>query len=201
MLFIDQGFIIIKENMSESIHDESHDESEHGYKLMEDENQEMCKFTQNKKSTTIPCLTLERRMSKEGILEEVVPEKKHFHRHSQSAHESHGNDVAPDLEHFHYHGGNSQLLITTLGLVVHSLSDGFALGSATYSDINNSSNLHIIIFIALLLHKCPSAIGLATFLQHEGLNRKQIMKHLLVFTLTSPLASIMTFYSFSLFTD
>jgi len=93
------------------------------------------------------------------------------------------------------------LIITTIGLVVHSLSDGFALGSATYSDITNESSLTIIIFVALMLHKGPAAIGLTTFLMHEGLKRKQIILHLLAFTLSSPVSALLTFYGFNLLSD
>lgn len=144
---------------------------------MEDDNQEMCKLTQNAKDKSFPCENLQKRVSEEGY-EELPQEKKHYLRHGnlndkengKHDHElDHNHEHEHEHEHFHYHGGKTQLIITTVGLVVHSLSDGFALGSATYSDISNSSNLHLIIYIALLLHKCPAAIGLSTFLLHEGL--------------------------------
>lgn len=71
-------------------------------------------------------------------------------------------------EHYHFHGEKSQIIISTIGLVVHSFSDGFAFGSAAFSDLKGGgSSLHIVIFIALILHKGPAAIGLSTFLLHE----------------------------------
>jgi hypothetical protein len=34
--------------------------------------------------------------------------------------------------HEHFHGSSGTILITTIGLVVHSLADGFSLGAATF---------------------------------------------------------------------
>jgi hypothetical protein len=34
--------------------------------------------------------------------------------------------------HEHYHGGEENVLITTIGLVIHSLADGTALGASLY---------------------------------------------------------------------
>ena len=38
----------------------------------------------------------------------------------------------------------------------------------------------LLIFIAIMLHKAPAAIGFGTFLHHEGLDKFGIMKHLFV---------------------
>ena len=62
--------------------------------------------------------------------------------------------------------------------------------------MGNLTNLHIIVFIALMLHKCPAAIGLSTFLLHEKVPLKKIAYHLLAFTLSSPIVAIITFYGF-----
>lgn len=34
--------------------------------------------------------------------------------------------------HEHYHGGEGNVVITTIGLVIHSLADGAALGASFY---------------------------------------------------------------------
>ena len=87
--------------------------------------------------------------------------------------------------------------MTTFSLVVHSLADGFALGSATYaSGASSSSSLEIIVFLALMLHKLPAALGLTTFLMHERQSQTTIARHLLSFTASSPLASIATYFGF-----
>lgn len=40
--------------------------------------------------------------------------------------------------------------------------------------------LGLLIFIAIMLHKAPAAIGFGTFLHHEGLANKTLVKHLFV---------------------
>jgi zinc transporter ZupT len=34
--------------------------------------------------------------------------------------------------HEHYHGGQGNIIVTTIGLVIHSLADGAALGATFY---------------------------------------------------------------------
>jgi len=45
---------------------------------------------------------------------------------------------------------------------------------------SSTSGLGILIFIAILLHHAPAAIGFGTFLHHEGLRDWGLSKHLLV---------------------
>ncbi len=35
-------------------------------------------------------------------------------------------------EHEHYHGGKENIVVTTIGLVLHSLADGTALGASLF---------------------------------------------------------------------
>jgi hypothetical protein len=44
-----------------------------------------------------------------------------------------------------------------------------------------------------MLHKAPASFGLVTFLLHEGLDRQKIKKHLLIFALSAPLATLLTY--------
>lgn len=77
--------------------------------------------------------------------------------------------------HEHYHGGKGNVLVSTIGLVIHSLADGVALGASLFCNPFNltcvvsekseqASSLGLIIFIAILLHKAPAALGFGTFL-------------------------------------
>lgn len=102
------------------------------------------------------------------------------------------------MVHEHFHGDDNASLVTTFGLVIHSMADGFALGSASYAS-TSASSLDLIIFVALLMHKCPAAIGLVTFLMHETQQRLSIFKHLICFTLSSPISALLTFYGFKIF--
>merc|ERR1719369_1455926 len=78
----------------------------------------------------------------------------------------------------------------TLGLVVHAAADGIALGAAATT---HQTDVEIIVFLAIMLHKAPASFGLVTYLLHEGLERSRIKKHLLVFALAAPLFAILTY--------
>eukprot|EP01135_Chromosphaera_perkinsii_P011765 Nk52_evm11s2496 gene=Nk52_evmTU11s2496 len=85
-------------------------------------------------------------------------------------------------------GGRSNT--TTIGLVVHSAADGIALGAAVSS---SKTELEMLVFIAIMLHKAPAAFGLTSFLLHEGLDRATIRKHLLLFSAAAPFLSVVTY--------
>ncbi|KAL1450968.1 hypothetical protein WDU94_003270, partial [Cyamophila willieti] len=87
--------------------------------------------------------------------------------------------------------GSSAKITATLGLVVHSAVDGVALGAAATT---THTDVEMIVFIAIMLHKAPAAFGLVTFLLHEGVDRKRIRKHLLIFSLAAPTLAIITFF-------
>jgi len=78
----------------------------------------------------------------------------------------------------------------TLGLVVHAAADGVALGAAATT---NQTDVEVIVFLAIMLHKAPASFGLVTYLLHEGLDKARIKKHLLVFSLAAPLLAIFTY--------
>lgn len=81
-------------------------------------------------------------------------------------------------------------LTATLGLVVHAAADGIALGAAAAS---SHTDVEMIVFFAIMLHKAPAAFGLVTFLLHEGLDRNKIRRHLLVFALAAPVGAVITY--------
>ena len=54
-------------------------------------------------------------------------------------------------------------------------------------------DIEFIVFLAIMLHKAPAAFGLVTFLLHEGLERKRIRKHLMIFALAAPVLAVVTF--------
>lgn len=70
----------------------------------------------------------------------------------------------------------------------------------------------MIVFMAIMLHKvclecfrdtdnfesvfflkAPAAFGLVSFLMSDGIDRKRIRRHLLIFSLSAPLAAIFTY--------
>lgn len=80
----------------------------------------------------------------------------------------------------------------TIGLIVHAAADGIALGAASAS---NRASLELLVFIAIMLHKAPSAFGLATFLLDSGYSRKTVRQHLLAFSCSAPLGAIATYFA------
>eukprot|EP00835_Amoeboradix_gromovi_P003112 NODE_194_length_15414_cov_0.324127.p9 type:complete len:251 gc:universal NODE_194_length_15414_cov_0.324127:12829-13581(+) len=78
----------------------------------------------------------------------------------------------------------------TLGLILHALADGVALGAACASD---QVALEISIFIAILLHKGPTAFALVSLLIKQGVPRTKVRNSLLLFSCASPFATFATY--------
>lgn len=114
-------------------------------------------------------------------------------------HKENWEEDSHEHAHEHFHGDSSNIIISTLGLVVHSIADGVALGSTCYASQGKDTSLPFVIFMALLLHKCPAAIGLTTFLRHENLNFSKIVCHLAAFTSTSPIWAVVSYWVFRFF--
>ena len=113
----------------------------------------------------------------------------HIHKHDNEFH-----------LHEHNHGDSGTIVVTTTGLVLHSAADGIALGASLFISTKSIANgsLGVIVFMAVLLHKVPAAIGFGSFLLHEGKNSKEMLKYLLWFTTTSPLLAALTFFALEL---
>lgn len=84
----------------------------------------------------------------------------------------------------------SSKITATIGLIVHSAADGVALGAAAST---SHTDVEMIVFLAIMLHKAPAAFGLVTFLLHEGLDKSRIKKHLLAFSLSAPIGAFVTY--------
>lgn len=87
----------------------------------------------------------------------------HVHEHHDHLH-----------AHEHNHGGKENIIVSTIGLVLHSLADGSALGASIFLSSKSAegaqnAGLGLIIFMAILLHKAPAALGFGSFLRHEGI--------------------------------
>ncbi|KAF8755069.1 ZIP Zinc transporter [Rhizoctonia solani] len=78
----------------------------------------------------------------------------------------------------------------TLGLIIHSIADGLALGASARSGQNA---LEAIVFLAIIVHKAPTALALSTALMPH-LPRQSVKRHTTAFALTSPLAALMTYF-------
>ena len=97
------------------------------------------------------------------------------------------------LPHAVHHEEDRELLSlsATIGLVIHASVDGLALGAS----VTSSTETGLIVFAAIMLHKGPTAFGLASFLAHIETGQARSRLYLLLFALTSPLAAILAFYA------
>lgn len=100
----------------------------------------------------------------------------HSHGNAEGSHQRHKSTVA------------------SIGLLVHAAADGVALGAAATT---SRTDIEMIVFLAIMLHKAPAAFGLSSFLLHEGCERGQIRRHLLAFSLAAPIFALLTFYGLS----
>ncbi|KAI9024399.1 Zinc/iron permease [Phycomyces nitens] len=83
---------------------------------------------------------------------------------------------------------SARAITPTIGLIVHAAADGIALGASA-----SHPQLSMVVFIAIMLHKGPSAFALTTVLLAEGVSRVQVRKHLLMFSMAAPLGAILTY--------
>ena len=105
--------------------------------------------------------------------------------HSQDT----NNSTLPTTEKITSHKRSNQST-ATIGLVVHSAADGVALGAASAS---GHSHVELLIFIAIMLHKAPAAFGLTSILLHSGCEKRKIKRHLLIFSATAPVVSLIIY--------
>ncbi|KAK5744995.1 hypothetical protein LTR17_001746 [Elasticomyces elasticus] len=87
-------------------------------------------------------------------------------------------------------GDASRPSSTTIGLVIHGIADGIALGASSTSQSGN--RLTFIIFLALMLHKAPAAFGLTSVLLKQGVSKRIARTHLTIFSLAAPLGALFT---------
>lgn len=78
---------------------------------------------------------------------------------------------------------------TTTGLVIHAAADGIALGASSSAA---QTGLSLIIFFAIMIHKAPAAFGLSSILLRQGLSKRMVRAHLVVFSLAAPAGAILT---------
>ena len=73
-------------------------------------------------------------------------------------------------------------------------ADGIALGAAATT---SHADVEMIVFLAILMHKAPASFGFVSYLLSEGLDRSRAKRHLLIFSLSAPIASFITYFGIS----
>ena len=95
---------------------------------------------------------------------------------------------------------NGDVTVTTIGLVIHSMADGAALGSSLFlARSGTGSSLGMVVFLAIMFHKLPSSLGFGTFLMHSGRQGWGVARHLVCFTLSSPVLCLLTYFGLVIF--
>ncbi|KAK8854769.1 hypothetical protein IAR55_003508 [Kwoniella newhampshirensis] len=87
-------------------------------------------------------------------------------------------------------------LNATLGMVIHGAADGIALGA---SSLSGHGSLSLIVFLAVLVHKGPTALGLTTTLLSLSLSYTAIRRRLIIFSFAAPVGAILTYLLVSAF--
>lgn len=90
----------------------------------------------------------------------------------------------------------STAMSTSVGLVIHSLADGIALGASISSE---NVALELLVFLAIMIHKAPAAFGFSTVLLREDLSMAMIKRHLAAFAAAAPLGALITFAIIEIF--
>jgi zinc and cadmium transporter len=85
----------------------------------------------------------------------------------------------------HHHGGHGGTvgLAAFVGMSLHTLTDGFALGTAIEVGVGTT------VFLAILFHKIPSSFSLAAILLHERNEARRALIFTGIFTLMLPIGA------------
>jgi len=80
----------------------------------------------------------------------------------------------------------------TLGLLVHAMFDGVALGIITAG--GEDAEFSWVVFGALIGHKAPEALSLTLILLAQDLSTMKIVINLLLFSLAAPVGALLTYF-------
>ena len=105
----------------------------------------------------------------------AVHEEHHDHSHS------HGHD--------HVHHPNNSLMVI-IGLTIHAATDGLVIGAALSSA---SSGVTMLVLLAVLAHKFPTAFSVGAFSLHERGEAKLAFRDVLVFSLATPVMIVLAY--------
>merc|ERR1712130_296636 len=95
-------------------------------------------------------------------------------------------DAAPSLKKQQESGSRA-----FLGLIVHSLADGVAVGTTGMSD---KEDLKLVVAFAMVLHKLPATFGLISFLIACRWPLGRVRRALVIFAASAPLMALTTYW-------
>lgn len=125
----------------------------------------------------------------------------HFHQHDFSHEEALHHD-----HHHHHHGVDASVhglswVGIALGLALHTLIDGVALGAIMYGATAAGGLVGLGVFLAILLHKPLDAMSIVTIMEAGGWSRRARTVTNLAFALMCPLGALLFFFGVDMFGD
>jgi zinc and cadmium transporter len=127
----------------------------------------------------------------------------HFHQHDFSNEEDQHHDHH-DHAHVHQAPAHSMSWVgIALGLALHTLIDGVALGAVMLGG-SGSAGVGLIgigVFLAILLHKPLDAMSITTIMQAGGWSRSARATTNLVFALMCPLGALLFYFGVDFLAD
>ena len=132
----------------------------------------------------------------------------HFHQHDFSDEEEHLHNHNHNHDHDHDHAAAAPTrrqantvhrmswLGIALGLGVHTLIDGIALGAVMLGEIADGAAglVGVGVFLAILLHKPLDAMSITTIMAAGGWSRSARATNNLLFALMCPLGALLFFF-------
>lgn len=126
----------------------------------------------------------------------------HFHQHDFSHEEGAQHD------HDHHHHGEHEGPVhglswigLALGLGVHTLIDGVALGAVMHASSPAGGLIGVGVFLAIALHKPLDALSIVTVMAAGGWSKGARASTNLVFALLCPLGALLFFFGVDVVTD
>ena len=126
----------------------------------------------------------------------------HFHQHDFSSEEGRHHDHPHDHDQPAAH--SLSWLGVALGLALHTLIDGVALGAVMLGEIEGGEAAGLAgvgVFLAILLHKPLDAMSITTIMEAGGWGRGARAATNLVFAVMCPLGALLFFFGVDLFAD
>ena len=99
------------------------------------------------------------------------------------------NTLSPGGGQSPEHSAHDSVKSTSVGLVIHAVADGIALGASVATE---NSALEAIVFLAIMVHKAPAAFGLAAVILQAG-GAARAKKTLAIFAAAAPVGAILTY--------
>ncbi len=126
----------------------------------------------------------------------------HFHQHDFS------DEQEPHHGHAHAHGHDQHINVhslswvgLSLGLGLHTLIDGIALGAVLQTETHDGAVAGLLglgVFLAILLHKPLDAMSITTLMQAGGWSESARRTANVVFALLCPLGALLFFFGVDL---